>query len=112
MGILSSNNKNVAINGNTGKRSFFSAKKRYGVGWTPVDIRQFDEDEKSEINKAVVVTSEYGLSCCFIMKSGELVYQPMSRDSQKTAGEELDINSIKIITLSKPGYDDIERILE
>lgn len=92
-------------------KDFFSSKKVYGGKWTPVASRPFTEEEKAKINKAIVVTSEYGLSCCFFMKSGELYFQPMSRDCQATAGEELDLDKIQIVTLSKTGAEDIERIM-
>lgn len=94
------------------KKSFFDSKKRYGTKWMPVSTRSFTESEKAEIDKAMVVTSDYGLSCCFFMKNGDLVFQPMSRDSQAVAGQELDINTIQIITLQKSGEKDIERIME
>lgn len=96
---------------NNGGMNFFSNKKSYGGKWQPGSARSFTDEEKALISKAIVVSSEYGLSCCFFMKSGDLYFQPMARDSKATCGEELDIDKIKILTLSKAGEKDIERIM-
>lgn len=107
------NSNSVSTNsGNITKGNFFDTKKAYGGKWQPVDERKFTEEEKAMIAKAIVVASDYGLSCCFFMKSGDLYFQPMAKDSQATCGDELDIDEIKIITLSKTGSQDIERIKE
>jgi len=100
------------VSGNSVKKSFFAGKKKYGTKWQPVSSKPLDDEDKAAISKAVVVSSEYGLSCCFFMKNGDLYFQPMSRDSQATVGEELDVDSIRIVTLSKSGEKDIERIME
>lgn len=101
------NNNTVA----NGSGNFFSTKKVYGGKWQVTGSRPFDDQEKSLIAKAVVVTSEYGLSCCFFMKSGDLYFQPMAKDCPATAGQELDVDKIQILTLSKTGEKDIERIM-
>lgn len=91
---------------------FFSGKKIYGGKWTPVSSRPFTEAEKAKISRALVVTSEYGLSCCFLMKAGNMIFQPMAKDCKATAGDELDLDKIQILTLSKTGSKDIERIMD
>jgi len=90
--------------------NFFDGKKKYGGRWSVKSTRKFTEDEISEVNKAFAVSSEYGTSCCFLMKSGEMIYQPFSNDSTVTVGEEIDLNKVEIVTLRKDGENDIERI--
>ena len=89
---------------------FFFGKKRYGGRWAVKSVRNFTEAEQNEIAKATVVSSEYGNSCCFFMKNGDLIFQPMSNDSTLTVGQDVDITKAEIVTLCKEGENDIERI--
>lgn len=91
----------------------FAGKQVYGEGsWSVVNSRSFEPEEQAQVKSAEVVTSDYGFSVCFFMKSGGQIYIPLSRDSKLTAGDTVDIASAKILTLHREGSGDIERILE
>ena len=93
--------------------NLFDGKQVYGQGsWQVKNERPMDAEELSMINRAEVVSSDYGLSVCFFLKAGGQVYVPLSRDSKLTAGDTLDAKSAKVLTLHREGSDDIERIIE
>ena len=75
-----------------------------------VDSRAFNQEETALIDRAEVVASEYGNSVCFFMKSGGQTYIPLSRDSQLTVGDTVDIASAKLLTLHRDGSEDITRV--
>ena len=62
------------------------------------------------IASAKVVASEYGTSVCLALKSGGCYYVPTSRDTTCTIGQEVDLHKATMLTLGKPGSDDIKRI--
>lgn len=62
------------------------------------------------VDKAMVVESEYGNSCCFFMKNGTQIYVPMSKDSKSKVGDYITLYETEIVTLSKDGKKDIQRI--
>lgn len=90
--------------------NFFSDKKSYGGKWQVKSTRSFTPEEIDMVAKAVVVSSEFGNSCCFFMKGGNIHFTPMSTDSTLTVGEDVDLNKAQIVTLKKEGEHDIERI--
>lgn len=90
--------------------NIFNSLKTYSGNWSVKDSRDFSEEEKKEITKATVVSSSYGNSVCFAMKSGSKTYIPLSRDSQLQIGDKVDLNSAKLLTLERSGEADIYRV--
>lgn len=88
----------------------FSGLQVYGGNWNVVAERNFDAEEIAAVNKAEVVTSEYGKSICFFMKSGGQTYIPLSNQSTLSVGDSVDLHTAKILTLHRDGNDDITRI--
>lgn len=98
-----------------------SGKTMYG-GWAEKSAELFTEVAKKEVElqnvtRAVVTesTMEDGTnvkSVCFFMKSGNHFYEKVDRASVDncSAGDVVDLNTCKIITISKPGEPDKTRI--
>ena len=82
----------------------------YGGNWNVVNSRNFDEEEQKLIKSASVVSSEYGLSVCFVMTSGYKQYIPLSNQSDLGVGDNVDVASAKLLTLHREGSDDILRV--
>lgn len=78
--------------------------------WKLKSTRHFTKEELDLVDKAQVVESQYGYSCCFFMKNGTKLYVPMSKDSKSKAGDYINLNEAEIVTLSKEGEKDIQRI--
>ena len=91
--------------------TIFDSLKHYSGKYTEKSRRLLTDEEKSMVKQAIVVPSEYGLSCMFIMASGTTTYIPMARDAKSGSGEILNINTLEIITLGREGSKDIDRIL-
>ena len=72
--------------------------------------RKFNDAEINSVSSAVVVSSKYGNSVCFFMKSGGRTYIPLSSDSTKGVGEAINLAECEVITLAKSGECDIIRI--
>lgn len=89
--------------------NIFSSLQHYGE-WTVKNRRSFNEDEVNCIASAVVVPSQYGNSVQFNMVGGGMTFIPLSNQSIKAVGEAIDVASAKLLTLSKPGEDDILRV--
>lgn len=90
--------------------NLFSNRKIYGGKWSVKSSRKFTEEEKSLVLKAQVVDSQYGSSCCFLMKNGTSVYIPMASDAVSSVGDVINLDTADIVTLEKPGEANIERI--
>lgn len=88
----------------------FDTLKQYAGKWSEKDRRNFTEEEQSEIIEAVVVDSQYGLSGKFTRRNGTVVYIPMANDCTLGSGEAIDMAKAQIITLTKPGENDIFRV--
>lgn len=88
----------------------FDTLKQYAGKWSEKDRRNFTEEEQSEIIEAVVVDSQYGLSGKFTRRNGAVVYIPMANDCPLGSGEAIDMAKAQIITLTKPGENDIFRV--
>ncbi len=89
--------------------SFLDNLRTYAGKWAVTATEKLTDSSKSQINRATVVDSEYGLSVCFFMKGGGQKYIPVSRDSSLDSGDEIDLDSIEILTLAKDGESDILR---
>ena len=81
-------------------------------GWTITNSRPFNPEEIAAVNRAEIVASQYGNSVCFFMKGGGQTYIPLSQQSKLAVGDELDLKTAKLITLSRKGNDDIYRVIE
>lgn len=90
--------------------NIFSKLQVYAGKWNLKASRGFDSEEIAAVNKAEVVASQYGNSVCFFLKGGSQAFIPLSNDSQLTVGETVDLSVAKILTLSKDGESDINRV--
>ena len=90
--------------------SIFDSLKQYANKWSEKDRMNFTEEDKAEIIEAVVVDSQYGLSGRFTRKNGNVVYIPMAKECTLGSGESIDMDKAQVITLTKPGENDIYRI--
>ena len=90
--------------------SIFDKLEVYAAKWAKTASRAFQAEEIAAVNEAVVVESDYGNSVCFFMKAGGRTYLPLSTESAYKLGEEVDLTSAKLITLSKSGEADISRV--
>ena len=90
--------------------SIFDKLEVYAAKWAKTASRAFQAEEIAAVKNAVVVESEYGNSVCFFMKAGGRTYLPLSTESAYQLGEEVDLTSAKLITLSKSGEADISRV--
>jgi hypothetical protein len=96
--------------------NIFNSRKVYANGYEEVESRNFNAEEQAAVASATVVTSNYGTSCCFMMRGGGKTYIPMSRDSKLCVGDKVDLSTAKIIHLHRDGgdpeTDDILRVIE
>lgn len=90
--------------------NIFSSLQVYGGNWQVASSRSFDPEEINAVSKAQVVSSEYGNSVCFFMKSGGQTYIPLSRDASVSVGDTVDLTKAQVLTLHRDGNDDITRI--
>ena len=90
--------------------NLFANLKVYGGKWSEKSSRNFSQEELALVDKAQVVESEYGSSCCFFMKNGTTMYVPMSQDAKSGVGDIVDLSTAEIVTLEKQGEKDIQRI--
>lgn len=90
--------------------NIFSSLRTYAGKWVEKSKRAFSAEEKDAVESASVVESNYGLSACFIMKSGGMTFIPMSNDSTLGVGESIDLDKAELITLEKSGEPDIQRV--
>jgi hypothetical protein len=90
--------------------TIFDNLKVYGGKWSEKSSRKFTKEELALVEKAQVVESQYGSSCCFFMKNGTTMYVPMSNDAKSEIGDSIDLESAEIVTLEKQGEKNIQRI--
>ena len=91
--------------------NIFSELRTYAGKWAVKgEPRNFTLEEINAVKEAVVVSSAYGLSVCFFMKSGGQTYIPLSNTSSKGSGEIINLNDAKLVTLCKEGESDIYRV--
>lgn len=90
--------------------NIFASLRTYAGKWSEKSRRDFTAEEVNAVSSAVVVNSNYGLSVCFMMKSGGQTFIPLSSTSSKGVGESVDLNSASLITLEKQGEADILRV--
>ena len=90
--------------------NIFAGLQVYGGSWNVTGTRGFDAEEIAAVKSAQVVSSEYGKSVCFFMKSGGQSYIPLSNQSSLEVGDSVDLSTAKILTLHRDGNEDINRI--
>lgn len=90
--------------------NIFNNIQIYRGKWSLKSSRNFNEDEKKMIKSAKVVSSDYGLSVCFMMANGGSSYIPLSETSSKNVGDSIDLNTAKLLTLERQGDNDIFRV--
>lgn len=90
--------------------SIFDSAKLYGGKWSVKSVRNFTEDEVNAIKSAKVVDSDYGLSACFMLKSGYTAYYALSSDSSASINDTIDVSKAEILTLERAGDNDITRV--
>lgn len=88
----------------------FASLTNYADNWKVVDSRAFNSEEIAAVKSASVVSSQYGSSVCFLMKSGGQTYIPLSRDSELAVGDTVDLSQAQLLTLHRDGDDDIIRV--
>ena len=90
--------------------NIFSNLQVYAGKWAEKSRRNFSAEEINAVDSNVVVSSNYGLSVCFFMKSGGKTFIPLSTDATVGLGESVDLQKASLITLSKQGESDIIRV--
>jgi hypothetical protein len=90
--------------------NIFAGLRTYAGKWMEKSRRTFSAEEINAVESASVVNSTYGLSVCFMMKTGGQTFIPLSNTSSKGVGESVDLNSATLVTLGKQGEADIIRV--
>lgn len=90
--------------------NIFSNLQVYAGKWAEKSRRNFSAEEINAVDDNVVVSSNYGLSVCFFMKSGGQTFIPLSNDATVGLGESVDLQKASLITLGKQGESDIIRV--
>ena len=84
--------------------------KAYAGKWSATKEVSLTKEELKEVKKVFIVSSDYGLSACFMFKGGSQRYVPVSNESDLSEGDEVKLDSIKVITLEKDGEAPIYRL--
>lgn len=90
--------------------NIFSKLQVYAGKWNVKSSRKFEAEEVAAVSKAEVVASQFGNSVCFFLKGGGQSYIPLSKDSNLTVGDTVNLNSAELLTLEKDGESDIVRV--
>jgi hypothetical protein len=90
--------------------NLFSNLVKYATKWQVTAERNFTQEEINEVDRAEVTSSDYGKSVCFHMVGGGMCFIALSNESTLNVGDTVDLKSASILTLSKDGEDDIQRI--
>lgn len=90
--------------------NIFSGLVAYGGKWEVIGTQKFTDEELNMVDHATVVQSSFGASCCFFMKSGSTMFIPMSNDAKSQIGDTVNLHEAEVLTLAKPGEDNIMRI--
>ena len=90
--------------------SLFDGLQSYAGKFEEKSRRNFTAEEQNAVIRAEVKQSDYGLSCCFFMKSGGQTYVPLDQNSSLGIGSQVDLTKAQLVTLQRPGEDDIYRV--
>ena len=90
--------------------NIFSALVLYAGKWNEKNVRNFSTEEIAAVDKAEVVESQYGYSVCFFMKTGGMTFVPLDQNSSLGIGAQVDLTKAQLVTLQRPGEEDIYRV--
>lgn len=90
--------------------NIFNSIRIYAGKWMVKESRDFTQEEINAVQSASIVDSQYGLSVCFILRSGGKSFIPLDQNSSKSVGDNVDLSKAKLVTLSREGDDDIMRV--
>ena len=90
--------------------NIFSALRVYAGKWSEKNVRDFAPEEVAAVEQAKVVESQYGFSVCFFMKSGGQSYIPLDQNSNLGIDAVVDLTKAKLVTLQRPGEENIYRV--
>jgi hypothetical protein len=90
--------------------NIFNALRVYAGKWSEKEARMFAPEEIAAVEQAKVVESQYGLSVCFLMKSGGQTYIPLDTNSSLGIDDIVDLSKAQLVTLQRPGEKDIYRV--
>lgn len=90
--------------------NIFNSLRIYAGKWSEKSARAFSPEEVAAVQQAKVVESQYGFSVCFMMKSGGQTYVPLDQNSSKGEGDIIDLTKAQLVTLQRPGDEDIYRV--
>lgn len=90
--------------------NIFANLQVYAGKWSVKSSRDFTQEEIDSVSQAIVVSSQYGNSVQFTMKSGGLTFIPLDQNCELSTGEVLDLTKCKLLTLEKSGESDIYRV--
>lgn len=86
-------------------------KKQVASSWKLKSERYFTQEEIDAVSQNVVISSQYGNSVEFVMRSsGTKCYIPLDKSSNIGDGEVLDMTKAKLLTFEMVGENDIIRI--
>lgn len=90
--------------------NIFNSLRVYAGKWMIKASRAFTQEEIAAVKSATVVPSQYGNSVCFMMVGGGQTYIPLANDATVGVGESVDLTKAQLLTLSKEGESDINRV--
>ena len=90
--------------------NIFASLRIYAGKWSEKSARAFAPEEVAAVEKAEVVESNYGFSVCFFMSNGGQTYIPLDQNSSASIGTVIDLTKAQLVTLQRPGEDDIYRV--
>lgn len=90
--------------------NIFNSLRVYAGKWMIKASRAFTQEEIAAVKSATVVPSQYGNSVCFMMVGGGQTYIPLANDATVGVGEYVDLTKAQLLTLSKEGELDINRV--
>ena len=82
----------------------------YYRGWKVTNMRPFTDEEIKSVKEALVIQTKAGYSVKFIFNDWKETYIPVDEKSNVGICEIIDLENAMILTLSKPGHDDIYRV--
>lgn len=88
---------------------FLDSLRTYAGSWSVTEKSKLAAGEIKLVDSVEVISSDYGLSMCFMMKAGGRKYVPLSKDCELSEGDIVDPKSIEILTLERDGDEPIYR---
>lgn len=83
--------------------NFFATAQVYGTSWKVTEERRFSSEEINAVDSAEITSADYGLSVCFMLKGGGSTYISLSKESDGSVGQKVDIKDLKLLTLERQG---------